>query len=399
MTDPTSLPPRPATPLHDFVDHAPCGLLLTEPDGRILFANNTFGRWLGYDPTDLVDRRFSDLLTVGSRIHYETHFAPLLQMTGSLSGIAAEFLTTERVKLPVFITANVACGTDGRPSALRITVQDASERRSYEKELLEARRAADRERERAQVLATTLQRSLVPPSLFPPDGLLAAAHYHTASRDDVGGDFYDLFPMTPQTWGIFLGDVSGKGAAAAAVTSLTRYTLRAAAVNEDDPVAVLRTLDSVLRHEFHSDDPRFCTVIFGVIRASGRGFDLELAAGGHPPALLLPAHGQAHYVPTTGGQAVGLLKNPRFVSARVHLGAGDTLVMYTDGLTEARTGRDRRFDDYNELLDFAQSHTPTTATAIVSATRELLESFGEGLEDDTAVLAVSVAPVGRPDEP
>ena len=75
--------------------------------------------------------------------------------------------------------------------------------------------------------------------------LEAAAHYHAAT-DDVGGDFYDLFPLSKDTWGFFLGDVAGKGASAAVVTSLTRYTLRTAAVINEDPVAVLHTLNSVL---------------------------------------------------------------------------------------------------------------------------------------------------------
>ncbi|KWX68705.1 SpoIIE family protein phosphatase [Mycobacterium sp. NAZ190054] len=378
--------------LDDYFDNAPCGLLTTGPDGSITLANRTFADWVGYPPDQLVGRRFPDLLAVGGRIHYETHFAPLLQMTGTLGGITVELLSENDSRIPVFVTANVKTDSNGAPVALRIIVQDATDRRSYERELLEARRAADRERERVQLLAATLQRSLVPPNLTPPDGLVAAAHYHTASADDVGGDFYDLFPLTRRKWGIFLGDVSGKGAGAAAVTSLTRYTLRAAAAYDDDPVTVLHNLNAVLSHEFHGDDPRFCTVLFGVITPKADGFGLELASGGHPPALLMPAAGTARYVHTHGGQAVGILRNPRFVAQSVHLGPGDTLVMYTDGLTEARVGPTRRFDDDDDLLDFAGRNSPTDAPTFVAAVRHLLDGFGAGLEDDTAVIAVSVPP-------
>lgn len=87
---------------------------------------------------------------------------------------------------------------------------------------------------------------------------------------------------------------------------------------------------------------------------------------------------------------MGLIRNPRFVSTSVHLGPGDTLVMYTDGLTEAKTGRTRRFDDDDALLEFAGRHTPTDAGAFVEAVRVLLASFGDGLEDDAAVIALSV---------
>ncbi|MFD1271002.1 PP2C family protein-serine/threonine phosphatase [Streptomyces kaempferi] len=117
-------------------------------------------------------------------------------------------------------------------------------------------------------------------------GLDVAAHYHVASADEVGGDFYDLFPLSAGTWGFFLGDVCGKGAAAAAVTSLARYTLRAAAVYNPDPAAVLTNLNTVLNHEYHDQDPRFCTVIFGLLTPDGdeRGFTVGLASG----AILRP---------------------------------------------------------------------------------------------------------------
>jgi sigma-B regulation protein RsbU (phosphoserine phosphatase) len=376
----------------DFFDNAPCGLLLTQLDGRLTKVNSTLAHWLGRPREDLLGRRFPDLLSGGSRIHYETHFTPLLHMQGEFSGITIDLVAADQTRIPVFVTANVQKNADGEAVAVRITVQDARERRSYERELLQARRRAEAERERSQVLARTLQRSLVPPQLNPPFGLDAAAHYHAASPDEVGGDFYDLFPLSRRRWGFFLGDVSGKGAGAAAVTSLTRYTLRAAAVYDDAPAKVLSNLNAVLRPEFTSADPRYCTAIVGVITPNDCGFDVELASGGHPPALLLSAGGRARYVNLAGGQAVGMLDEPRFVSTRLTLTAGDTLVLYTDGLTEARVDSDTRFDDENALLEFAGAHAPASAAQFVEATRELLVGFGPGLEDDVAVLALGVPP-------
>jgi sigma-B regulation protein RsbU (phosphoserine phosphatase) len=242
-----------------------------------------------------------------------------------------------------------------------------------------------------QVLATTLQRSLLPPRLSPPNGLDAAAYYQPASVDEVGGDFYDLFPLSAKTWGFFLGDVAGKGAGAAAITSLTRYTLRAAAVYDDEPEAVLHNLDRVLSHEFHGDDPRFCTVVFGVLTVAGDGFDIALATGGHPPALLLRTHGGAEYVDTAGGQPVGLVPRAQFVSRRIHLGPGDTMILYSDGLTEARTGiGTERYDDDDALLKFASAHAPSCAADVVAAIESLLSGLGSGLEDDVAIMAIGV---------
>jgi phosphoserine phosphatase RsbU/P len=379
----------------ELYEHAPSGHLSVRPDGVIAYLNTTLARWLGRERNALRGTAFTDLLSVGSRIHYETHLAPLLQMRGRLGGVTVDLLVADGTRLPVFLTANVKTDDGGQPVLMRVTVQDARDRRSYERELLEARQRADHERARVQELATTLQRSLVPPLLFPPAGLDAAAYYHPASADDIGGDFYDLFPLARNKWGFFLGDVSGKGAGAAAVTSLTRYTLRAAAVYDEDPVQVLTNLDTVLSHEFHGDDPRFCTVIFGVLKARPDGaFDVELATGGHPPALLIGADGRARYVDTAGGHAVGILPDPQFSSTRIHLAAGDVLVMYTDGLTEARIGTgSARYDDHDALLEFAADHSPATATAIVEAIKALLGSFGSGLEDDVAVMALGVPSV------
>ncbi|HEY9313777.1 PP2C family protein-serine/threonine phosphatase [Williamsia sp.] len=379
--------------LEDLYENAPCGYLSTWPDGRIAKVNTTLATWLGRDRESLLGRPVTDLLTAGGRIHYETHFAPLLQIEGELSGITVDLVTADGRRLPVFVTANVKSGADGTAVLVRITVQDARDRRAYEKQLIEARRHAEQAHARVQLLASTLQRSLLPPSLRPPDGMEAAAFYHPASADDVGGDFYDLFALSDRKWGFFLGDVCGKGATAAAVTSLTRYTLRAAAVYDDDPNAVLLNLHTVLHANHHDDEPRFCTVIFGVLTRRDDGFDIHLASGGHPPALLLTAAGEARYVSTEGGQLVGILPDPTFVSTRLHLAPGDTLVLYTDGLTEARIGSGpERYDDNGALLEFAAAHAPTSAARIVADLSKLLAGFGVGVEDDTALMALSIPP-------
>lgn len=376
----------------DLYENAPCGYILAYPDRRIARVNATLLEWLGYERNTLIGKRFTDLLAVGSRIHYETHFALLLQLRGQLAGITVDLITADDTRLAVFVTANIKTDSDGHPLLLRITVQDARDRRSYERELLEERQRAEQEHARARLLAQTLQRSLLPPSLSPPKGLEASSYYHAASADDVGGDFYDLFPLSHDTWAFFLGDVSGKGAGAAAVTSLTRYTLRAAAVFDADPVAVLQNLHTVLNPEFRDLANRFATVVFGVLTPRDSGFDVHLATGGHPPPLVLGADGRARYLDELRGQPVGIPLEPTFGATRMHLGPGDTLVLYTDGLTEARTGGGtERYDDRGALLEFAAAHAPSAASAIVEAIESLLEKLGAGVEDDAAVLALGVS--------
>ncbi|MFB7032527.1 SpoIIE family protein phosphatase, partial [Streptomyces sp. NPDC056295] len=138
----------------------------------------------------------------------------------------------------------------------------------------------------SQDLARSLQDSLLPPVLRPVPGLDASARYLPATGDvEVVGDFYDLFHARGPWWTAVMGDVCGKGTEAAKVTALARYTLRAAAVYNPDPAAVLTNLNTVLNHEYQGTDPRFCTVVFGLLTPDPDrgGFHITLASGGHPP--------------------------------------------------------------------------------------------------------------------
>jgi phosphoserine phosphatase RsbU/P len=178
------------------------------------------------------------------------------------------------------------------------------------------------------------------------------------------------------------------------VTSLTRYTLRAAAVFDADPVAVLHNLHTVLSQEFRDTVNQFATVIFGILTPDDGGFAIQLASGGHLPPLLLGADGEARYVDTIGGQPVGIPMEPSFIAARIRLRPGDTLVLYTDGLTEARIGSSgERYDYHGALLEFAAAQARATASEIVGRIQSLLDSFGSGVEDDVAVLALGVPAV------
>ncbi|MFJ8885049.1 PP2C family protein-serine/threonine phosphatase [Streptomyces sp. NPDC102402] len=384
----------------DLYENAPCGYLSTLMDGRIARVNETLLKWLGHRREELVGhKRFSDLLTIGGKLYHETHLSPLLHMQGEVSGIALELKAADGGRLPVLVTSTVKQDSDGNPLLIRTTVLDARDRRAYERELLRARQEAEHERERLRRLAATLQRTLIPPTLQPVPGLDVAARYHFASPDEVGGDFYDLFPLAPGRWGFFMGDVRGKGASAAVVTSLARYTLRAAAVSDPVPARVLANLNTALNREFQEDEPRFCTVIFGLLTSEGEGtgFHVVLAGGGHPPALLLRADGSADYLPTPGGQLAGVVPDAQFSTATAELGPRDTLLLYTDGLTEARTpDAGGRYGDA-ALLDFARCLAPASASGVVASVTELLDSFGEGLDDDTALLAMGVPRAEHPD--
>ncbi|WP_430503080.1 PP2C family protein-serine/threonine phosphatase [Micromonospora trifolii] len=385
--------------LEDLYEDAPCGNLSTLLDGTIAKINTTLLTWLGYSRDELVGRRrFSDLLTGGGRIYHETHFAPMLAMEGEIAGVSLELRSKDGSRMPVLVTSIVKAGRDGRPHSIRTAVFDARVRRAYERELLSARKVAEREDERLRQLVSKLQRSLLPAVLQTPPGLESAAYYRAASTDEVGGDFYDLFPLDDGRWGFFLGDVSGKGVEAAAVTALARYTLRAATVYNPDPASALHNLNTVLWQEYR-EDARYCTVVFGILTPTPAvgGFTAVIASGGHPEPLLLRADGSVYYH-RTKGRIVGAFPTSQYTNTAVTLSPGDTLLLYSDGLTEARPANSESADGrYGTaaLARFGAHLAPTNAADAVIAVTDLLDTFGAGLTDDTAVMAIS-APLSRP---
>ncbi|MFC7512119.1 PAS domain-containing protein [Streptomyces thermocarboxydus] len=167
----------------DLYESAPCGYLSTLMDGTIAKINATLLGWLGLSREEVVGRkRFSDLLTVGGLLYHETHFALLLRMQGHLGGVALEMRTAAGPRLPVLVTSTLKRGPDGEPLLIRTTVFDATDRRSYEQELLRARRAADEAREQAEAdraqlreALAVLQRSLLPATLPDLPGVETAA--------------------------------------------------------------------------------------------------------------------------------------------------------------------------------------------------------------------------------
>ncbi|MFJ9038813.1 PP2C family protein-serine/threonine phosphatase [Streptomyces sp. NPDC102406] len=384
----------------DLYDNAPCGYLSTLMDGTIVKLNDTLLDWLGLERQAVVGRlRFTDLLPVGGRLYHETHFAPLLRMRGEISGVALELKRADGGRLPVLVSGVVKYGGTGTPLLTRITVFDATDRRAYEEELLRSRRAAEEsarqareDRARLQQALAVLQQSLLPASLPRIPGMEAAAYYHTASPDRLGGDFYDVFPLADRRFAFFLGDVCGKGPEAASVTSLTRYALRAAALHDPDPVAALTTLNQVLHERYSGVDPRFCTAVFGVLDPGPEAghVTVRLASGGHPPALVLRSGGPPEFLHTPGGLLVGALPIAHFTAATTVLAPGDTLLLYTDGVTEARTGSDRsELFGEEALRDFVAEHAGP-AEALIAALSGLLSGLGDGLDDDTALLALGV---------
>ncbi len=242
--------------------------------------------------------------------------------------------------------------------------------------------------ERERQIATTLQRSLLPPSLPDIPGVDAAARYRAGGEGTVvGGDLYDLFAVD-DAWAVVVGDVCGKGAEAAALTAMVRYTIRAEAEHHAGPTEVLVALnDAILRHQ---TDGRFCTVLLGRLRTHGGGASIRLACAGHPQPVLLRASGEVEPVPCRG-RLLGIVSEASAPAVDVELAPGDAIVCFTDGVTEAR-GPDGMFGDARLAATIAAGAGEDADALADRVTDAVLAWSEERRQDDLAVLVLRVPP-------
>ena len=232
-----------------------------------------------------------------------------------------------------------------------------------------------------------LQRSLLPPSLPNIPGVEIAAIYHPlADGMEVGVDFYDVF-RSGDSHAFLIGDVAGTGPEAAAVTALVRYTLRALRMLHEPPADMLATLNEALLYaaEESQSSERFCTAIFGRLRTAD-GVDIDMASGGHLYPIVRRADGLLEEI-ELGGSLLGVLSEPQFSSATVRLSPGDCMVLFTDGVMEARDGQGRMLETEGvlEIVAGCTGSAADTARAVEEAT---LAYSGGQLQDDVAVLVI-----------
>ena len=234
-------------------------------------------------------------------------------------------------------------------------------------------------------ISRTLQRSLLPPHLPDIPGADVAARYHAAGEGyEVGGDFYDVFKTARGDWAIALGDVCGKGADAAATTALARHTLRAAAMQTRKPTRVLGLLNEAM---LRAEQP-FCTVVYARFQKVETGARLTVACGGHPLPVVLRADGAI----TTFGQPgtlLGAFAEPSVHEESLELHPGDAVVLYTDGVTEARNGT-AVLGESGLRAALARS-AGGSADDVADAIQEAALDFQDGdARDDIAIVVIKI---------
>ena len=369
-------------------ERAPCGYLSTTPDGTIIKANQTFLVLVGLTREELVGRRrFAELLTRGGQIYHETHYAPMLRMTGAAREIALELRRPDGSRLPVLVNSVLETDHEGAPVLVRTAVFDATQRRQYERELVAAKQRAEASEADAVALARTLQQTLIPPATPTVPGLDVAAEYRPAGDGtEVGGDFYDIFQVADGDWVVVVGDVAGKGVSAAVVTALVRWGVRAAVVQHESPRAALTTVTETL---FQHETERFCTVaLVRLVHLDGRWVAVICAAG-HDLPLLRKPDGTLRGVGEPGA-VLGVMRDPDLQDYPVLLDEHDTLLLFTDGVPEGRRGRE--FYGEGGIAAVAGAEHHSAAALVGSLVADVVNFQGGHTRDDIAVVGIRVPP-------
>src|SRR5918993_916138 len=254
-------------------------------------------------------------------------------------------------------------------------------------------------------IARTLQESLLPSRLPEVPGVEVGLRSLPAGEVEVGGDFYDLFDARvngeagssepSSSWAVVIGDVCGKGAEAAAMLALARHTIRAVAMREIRPSAILAALNEVKRRQrYERDSYKFCTIAYARLETSEegteRGARIIVSCGGHSAPILLKSDGSIHKI-VCSGRALGVFDDANLTDQEAHLAPGDTLLLYTDGVTEARAP-DGTFYGEERLASLLRSSVGLDASTLASHIESAVLDFQENdPRDDVAVLVLRVS--------
>ncbi|WP_418154589.1 PP2C family protein-serine/threonine phosphatase [Actinoalloteichus caeruleus] len=266
--------------------------------------------------------------------------------------------------------------------------------RDYAQRVSTALEGARVHSERSRI-AESLRSALLPPALPEPPGLsLGSAYRASAEATRIGGDFLDVHEEPGGgRWTFSLGDVCGKGVDAAVLTGQVRQSLRTASLVSAGPAARLELLNRVM---LQAGDGRFATVVTGAMTTvEGGGARIRLANGGHPRPLVLRRDGTVESL-ETAGMLVGALDEASFLETETELAPGESLLLYTDGVTEARDESGEMFEE-ERLQEELATCGGLQAQAVANRVQQRVFEFLHGNDhDDIAILVIQAASVGAP---
>jgi len=239
--------------------------------------------------------------------------------------------------------------------------------------------------QRERRIAETLQRGLLPeiPERIPNFEL---AHFYTPAWQEaaIGGDFYDFMEVGRDVYGLEIGDVSGKGLEAAVVTAMAKYIIRAYTAEDAEPAVVLeRTNNAIVKY---TESELFITLVYGVLNTKTRRF--RYGSAGHEPLLVYRDREKTASYEEPHGTAAGLIPNEEYLTHECALSPGDMMIMYTDGLTDARSP-DGGFLGHDRLAKMVQELAGKPAQEFLQALVTRVKDYvGGEFADDVAVLVV-----------
>jgi PAS domain S-box-containing protein len=239
-------------------------------------------------------------------------------------------------------------------------------------------------------IAHALQQSLLPGTLTQPPGAEIAARYRPAGEGaEVGGDFYDTWE-SDDIYFLAIGDVAGHGPAAAALTSLTRQTMRVVSRYESSPGRILAVVNDAIRAQ--SAPEQFCTAVLATLRPIADGYRLTVACAGHPPPVIVRAANGAPEEIGVCGALLGVVAEREYDDRECALGLGDLVAFWTDGVTERRHAGGMFGEE--RLWSVLGSAADRPAADVAREIDEAVIDFAPGLpHDDVAILIARVTAV------
>jgi len=329
-------------------------LVLMSPEGKILSANKATLDLLGYQEKELIDKDARMLFADKKILDF------FLSKEWKIRHYQTKYETKSGKSVPILFSSSVIKDQLGNIAGIVGVGSDITERD----------------------IANTLQEALlqVPKEI---KGIDFGYLYRSATEAaKVGGDFYDLFELNENKVGIVVGDISGKGIEAATLTSLVRNTIRAYAFLGESPASVMGRTNNVIKR---ASTPRtFVTVFFGILdTASGA---LVFCSAGHPLAMHKKAK-EVKILPTSS-TVIGVFPNQKYFDDFAKLSRGDNLIIYTDGITEARRNSEL-FGEERLVQVITELEVKTEKVPAVIFERVLEYARGQ-LGDDVVLLAVSL---------
>lgn len=374
--------------LRELLKQAPTAVIVTwGRELRFRYISERSLEFLPHDREDLIGRTVDEVFPNAAEAIEEVRVAVLdrgetvevhdvpLAATGPSAWEGDRYYT--------FLASPVE-GPDGSPAGiLNVGYETTADVRA--RKLLERELAAEHR------IASQLQVSLMPETLPDVPGVDLASGFRPAGAgNEIGGDFYDVFPIADGCWMVVMGDVCGKGAEAAAITALARYTMRAAAIRDEaDPCSVLTRLNEALLAQ--REDLRFVSAVCGFLEPlAGGGADLSVCVAGHVPPLRVGVDGAVTPVAGGAGGVLGIWDPVELEQERVELAPGERLVLYTDGVLDADPEHELTEAGFADKLVAAAGLGAADTVALVE--REVVQAGALRGRDDVAVLVIQPRP-------